>query len=442
MPELAASPRTARTGFRVFAALWLGQFVSFFGSNLTSFAIGVWIYRTTGSATSYALISFATLVPSILVSPLAGVLADRFDRRRLMLLSNAGDAAAKAVLAWWVWQGELGSGHIYAVMAASSCCYALQVPAFGASIAQLVPKRHLGRANGLMQMSTAATLVLAPLLGGVVFEAVPLLTLILANIATFAVTIGLLLLVRIPRVSTEETGSRPSLLREAAYGWTYLRGRPALLTLLGVSAFLNFSLGMVQVSMTPLVLSFASPSELGIVMACASSGMLAGSLVMSAWGGPERRMRFIRDVLIVMGIVLMAGVWRPSVPLLSAAAFVFLFLMPLVSGSTRVIWQSKVAPEVQGRVLAMARMAAISCLPLAALVTGPLLDHVFEPMLAEGGRLAGSVGALIGTGPGRGVALLMALVGLMILSGVALIFHFLRLEQLEDELPDAIPDVT
>lgn len=215
-----------------------------------------------------------------------------------------------------------------------------------------------------------------------------------------------------------------------------------LLTLLVLSAFLNFSLGMVQISMTPLVLSFASPAELGIVMASASSGMLVGSLVMSAWGGPERRMRFIRDAVILMAIVLMVGVWRPSVPLLSAAAFVFLFLMPLVSGCTRVIWQSKVAPEVQGRVLAMARMAAISCLPLASLITGPLLDRVFEPLLAEGGGLAGSLGGLIGTGPGRGVALLIALVGLVMLSGVALIFHFLRLGRLEDELPDAIPDST
>ena len=440
MDDRAAPPSS---GHRVFAALWLGQFVSFFGSNLTSFAIGVWIYRTTGSATSYALISFATLVPSILVSPLAGVLADRLDRRRLMILGAVGDALTRVVLAWWIWKGDLSSWHIYAAMAAGSFFYALQVPAFGASVPLLVAKRHLGRANGLVQMGTAATLVLAPLLGGVLLEVVPLLTLVLVDIASFAFAIGMLLLVRIPGpAATGEAEGKPSLLREAAYGWRYLRGRPALLTLLALSAFLSFSLGMVQVSMTPLVLSFASPAELGIVMASASAGMLVGSLVMSAWGGPERRMRFIRDAVVLMGIILMVGVWRPSVPLLSMAAFVFLFLMPLVSGSTRVIWQSKVAPEVQGRVLAMARMAAISCLPVASLITGPLLDHVFEPRLAEGGGLAGSLGSLIGTGPGRGVALLIALVGLLILSGVALIFHFLRLERLEDELPDAIPEVT
>lgn len=439
MADRATSPRS---GLRVFAALWLGQFVSFFGSNLTSFAVGVWVYRTTGSATSYALISFATLLPAILVSPLAGVLADRLDRRRLMIFSDAGDAATRVVLAWWIWKGDLSTWHIYAVMAAGSFFYALQVPAFSASAPLLVPKRHLGRANGLVQAGTAATLVLAPLLGGVLLQSVSLLTLVLVDAVTFLFAIGVLLLVRIPRpAAAEAADGRPSLLREAAYGWRYLRGRPALLTLLGLSAFLNFALGIVQVSMTPLVLSFASPVELGVVMASASAGMLAGSLVMSAWGGPDRRMRFIRDALILMGFVLMIGVWRASVPLLSMAAFVFLFLMPLVTGCTRVIWQSKVAPEVQGRVLAMVRMAAISCLPAASLLTGPLLDRVFEPLLAEGGRLAGSVGGLIGTGPGRGMALLLILVGLVILGGVALTFHFLRLERLEDELPDAIPDV-
>jgi hypothetical protein len=166
--------------------------------------------------------------------------------------------------------------------------------------------------------------------------------------------------------------------------------------------------------------------------------MLAGGLVMSVWGGPRRRVAGILALLLLQGIVLPLGGLRASALLIAAGAFMYLFAAQIVNGSSQVLWQSKVAPDRQGRVFAVRRMVAWSTLPLAYLIAGPLADHVFEPLLMAGGPLAGSVGRVIGIGHGRGVALMLVVIGVFIALSVAVASRSPRLIHLESELPDAL----
>lgn len=151
----------------------------------------------------------------------------------------------------------------------------------------------------------------------------------------------------------------------------------------------NFLKGFVLVLGPLLILSFTTIGMLATLLCCCGGGTLAGSLVMSAWGGPKRRVYSVLGFYLLIGVCVMLIGIRPWIPLIGVAMFFLSFSLPLIIGSSQVIWQSKVAPEVQGRVFATRRMIAWSTLPLAYLLAGPLADRVFEPLLAQGGPRQG-----------------------------------------------------
>lgn len=431
-------------GMRVFLTIWAGQAVSLLGSSLTSFALGVWVYQRTGSVTRFALIAFFASLPGLLLSPVAGALVDRWDRRRTLILSDSLAAVTSAVLLLLLWdesRGLLEMWHIYALTALASVANALQWPAFTAATTLLVPKSQYGRASGLTQMGLAVSQILAPFLGALLLQGVRMRGILIVDLATFGVAVLALLAVRFREPERPpETDAPRSLWRESTVGWTYLRERPGLLALLVLFAGTNFNIGMLQALLPPLVLSFASSSSLGTMLSIAGVGMLAGTLVMGAWGGPKRRVHGIFAGLLVQGLILLVGGWQPSVPLVGVAAFLFLFAVPFVNGCSQAIWQAKVPPGLQGRVFAVRRMVAMSSLPAAYFLAGPLADRVLEPMLAPGGALAGTVGAVIGVGQGRGIGFLFVLLGLLVVAALAVAVTYPRLRQVEDELPDAVPD--
>ncbi|HWN40789.1 MAG TPA: MFS transporter [Thermoanaerobaculia bacterium] len=430
-----------RSGLQSFLVIWLGQVVSLLGSRLTSFAVGVWIYQTTGSATSFSLMTLANVLPGILMSPIAGALVDRWDRRRTLLLSDAASGICSVLLMSLVWTGRLEVWHIYLLVAAHAVFDAVQTPAFSASVPLLVPKRHLGRASGINQVGNATARIVSPLLAGMLIGSIGLHGIILTDLVTFGVAMATLLVARLPQPprSAEGEAGRGNLLREATAGWHYLRARPGLMSLLIMFAGVNFAMGTLQVLITPMVLSFASPKVLGTVLSVAAGGVLIGGLLMSVWGGPSRRILGVFIPIVVQALILFLSGLRPSATLIAAAAFIFLFCFPIIAGSATAIWQSKIPADLQGRVFAVQRLVAWSTLPLAYLVAGPLADHVFEPLLAPGGRLAGSVGQVIGVGPGRGIALIFMVLGILILGVLAIGYRNPRLRNLEEEIPDAIP---
>lgn len=431
--------RPGSAGFRTFLAIWAGQVVSALGTNLTGFALGVWVYQQTGSATKFALIALVTTLPGMLLAPVAGALVDRWDRRRAMILSDVGSGCATAALAALLWAGRLELWHIYLLLSVSSAFAALQWPAFTAATTLLVPREQLGRASGLTQTGNGIAEILAPALAGALVVSIGLHGVVLIDAATFVAAVATLLAVRVPRpaASAEGAAARGHLLREAVFGWTYIRRRPGLFALLVLLAVTNFSMGVMQVLVTPMVLAFASPAVLGRVLSAAGLGMLAGSVLMSIWGGPRRRVAGILGLLLVQGLSLVAGGIWPRAAAVTAAGFVFLFAMPLLLGTSQALWQSKVPPDLQGRVFAMRRLVAWSTLPLAFVVAGPLADRVFEPWLAPGGALAATAGRILGVGDGRGIGLLLVVMGTLVVLTVAVAARLPRLRRLEEELPDA-----
>ena len=429
-------------GTRIFVVIWLGQLVSLVGSGLTSFALGLWVYERTGSVTQFALISLFAVLPGVILSPLAGALADRWDRRWVMILSDAGAGLSTLMIALLFFAGRVQVWHICLAVGISAIFGTFQYPAYAASITLLVSKRNLGRANGMVQFGQAASEILAPALAGVLVLTIQVQGVLLIDFITFIFAVTTLLLVRFPKPGTTAASqtARGSLLREAAYGWTYIAAQRGLLGLLIFFAVVNFLWGILGVSIMPMILGFASADVLGVIISVAGGGMLVGSLVMSAWGGPSRRINGVIFFESLSGLCFMLIGLRPSAWLVAIGAFCAHLTIAIVYGSNQAIWQSKVPPDVQGRVLAVQRMIATSTRPMAYLVAGPLADKLFEPLLAPAGTLAGSIGQIIGIGPGRGIGLLFLIMGVLKVAASLGSYLYSPIRRVEDELPDVLAD--
>jgi hypothetical protein len=173
-------------------------------------------------------------------------------------------------------------------------------------------------------------------------------------------------------------------------------------------------------------------------MSMSSSGFLVGGLVMSIWGGPKRRVKVMMIFMILLGLFSALIGLRASVGLIIVSGFLATLCVPILSSSNQVIWQKKVAPDVQGRVFAIRRTIVLATPLLTYVIAGPLADRVFEPMMAIHGPLTGSIGQILGTGPGRGIGLLFVTMGLLLALAAAISCLSPHLRRVEEELPDAV----
>ncbi len=407
--------------FAAFFLLWLGQTVSMFGSGLTGFALGVWLYQRTGSATGFGLILFFAVAPLTLLSPLLGVVIDRWDRRWVMIASDVGATLNTLVLALLLWAGQLKLWHICLIVGLTSVLRGIRYPALLASISLLVRKDRLGRANGMVELGNAASTLAAPLAAGVLVQAIGLHGVILIDFATFVFAMATLLAIRIPKPAAVAGpgSSRGSLWNDVTEGWTYLRSSRPLVALLAVSVVANFAIGTVQSVINPLILSFASAVVLGAVLFIAGCGMVLGGLTMALWGGPRQRLLTVQlTALAVQGVMLLLSGLRPNIALIASTAFVYLFAVPFSASCAQSIWQRTVPAGLQGRVFSLRQMLGNVSVPFAYLVSGPLCDRVFTPMLMPGGVLASTLGPLLGVGAGRGIGLLLMVVGALLVATV------------------------
>ncbi len=430
--------RREMKGMRVFFVVWSGQFVSLVGTSLTHFALSIWVYQETGSATKLSFVLLASQLPQIVFTPIAGALVDRWDRRWAMIVADSGAGIGTLIIAALLFTDNLELWHLYLALGFSGIFQAFQWPAYSAATTLLVSKEQYGRAAGMIQMAEAVGQVIAPAIAGAVLAFGGLDAVIFIDVVSFLVAVMTLVVVRFPRPTESRAGAaaRGSLLAEARFGWTYIRERHGLLALLAYFSSVNLVFGFVGVLVFPLILGFADEVAMGNAFTAAGVGMVLGSVLMSVWGGPKKKVYGVLGGDLILGIALVMWGSRPSLVPIVIGGVVAFFVIPIANGSSQAIWQAKVEPDVQGRVFAVRRVLAQAAGPLAMLMAGPLADSVFEPLLQEDGALADTVGAVIGVGPGRGIAFLFIILGGLSIMFTLIAFMYPRLRNLEEEIPD------
>ena len=282
----------ASSGMRAFLIIWIGQLVSLIGSQLTGFALGVWVYDLTRSVFLLALTQIAMAAPFVVLSPLAGVLADRWNRRTAMIVSDFGAGLAVLAAAVLYLTHTLQPWMVIPINLWMASFNTLLWPAYTASVTTLVPKEQFGRANGFVQLGEALPQIAGPAIAGALYVSIQLGNMALIDFFTYLFSVILMLMfVRIPSPPRTDDGrqARGSVWKEMRFGWDYIVARKGLLSLLLFFLATNFLGGVMQPLFVPLVLDNWKADVLGYLSTIMGVGMLAGTLVMSAWGGGKRK---------------------------------------------------------------------------------------------------------------------------------------------------------
>jgi hypothetical protein len=423
-----------------FTLVWLGQIISVLATNMTGFALTIWVFQETGSATALGLLQVFFITPLLVISPLAGVLVDRHNRKLMMMVSDLTAGVATVAILVLQYLGALEVWHLYAAAVLQGLGNAFQWPAYSAAISTMIPNEQYGRANGMMSLIEMGPGVLAPMLAGALLPVIGLNGILSLDVVTFVLAIVVLLFVHIPQPPRTAEGAQGqgNILTEALYGFRYIFARPSLLGLQMIFFFGNLCAGIAYTVVAPMILLRTGNDSvsLGVVQSAGAIGGVVGGVLMSAWGGFRRRVHGVLAGWMVSSVFLAlmgVGTW---LPLWAAASALSALFAPLINSSNQAIWQAKVAPDVQGRVFSARRLIAWLTNPISPLIAGTLGDYVLEPAMRVPGGLSSVFSWFIPPGPGGGMGLLIFLSALGgILAGLAGYFiHSIR--HAEDILPD------
>lgn len=401
--------------FGKFLLLWSGDFISAIGSGLTSFGLGVYIFQQTGRASYMALVTLLAFLPSLLLSAPAGVLADRYDRRLLMVLGDSLSAIGLIFILLCLLDGKASVWQICIGVTISSMFSSLLEPAYKATITDLLTPEQYSKASGMVQIASSAKYLISPVLAGFLLTVSDIRLLLVLDIGTFFVTVITTLAVRrsLVPVNRENTDT-PSFLSEMTEGWHALTGKKGLLTLVVMGSLVTFCLGFIQTLASPMILSFSDSASLGTLMTLVAMGMLVSSLLL---GGISIRISYASLLSVSLfgaGIMMALFGLREQMWLIGVSGFLFFATLPFANASLDYLLRTNIDNQVQGRAWGLVGLISQLGYVAAYAVSGVLADYIFTPLLLPGGPLSDSVGHLLGTGRGRGIGLMILLAGLLL----------------------------
>jgi hypothetical protein len=434
------------SGMFGFTVVWLGQIISVLASMMTNFGMTLWLYKQTESATAMGLMQVAFITPFLLLSPIAGAMVDRYNRKLMMMLSDLGAVLSTTAIFILYTTGKLEFWHLYVAAAVNGLGSTFQWPAYSAAISTMVPKKQYGRANGMMSLVEAGPGVLAPMLAGAIlaltlqgpFDSFSLIMLI--DLVTFFIAIGALLVVHIPQPekTIEGTETQGNLWQEGIYGFKYIFQRPSLLGLQMIFFFGNLFGSIGFTLLAPMILARSDQNSLifGSIQTAGAVGGITGGIIMSAWGGFKRRVNGVILGWVLGGISFAFLGVVSELPLWIVFMALSSIVFTLINTSNQALWQAKIAPDLQGRVFSARRLIAWVTQPIAPIIAGTLADFVMEPAMQSASGLADIFGPVFGTGPGAGMGLLVAFAGIGTMLAGIVGFFIPAIRNVEDILPD------
>ncbi len=420
-----------------FYPIIIGQGLSMFGTSQTAFAMGIWVLKDTGSILSFTTVLTFMGLGSVISAPFAGAIVDRFDRKTLMILSDTVAGLASLVLAFLFYQKSLEFWHLCAYMGIVAIMNSLQAPAFSASFRYLVPMSQMGRAIGMLQSSISVGKIASPLTGAFLLESFGFGSVIIVDFVTFLLGVLVLLPLRIPSPPADPNAPPASFWADIKAGFAYVGEQKALLVMMFYGFFNLLFLSMWDGLFVPMFLVNNDITTLGTLVSLVGFGSLAGGIAMTIWGGPKvKRMPAVLVFGLIQALIFMGFALFQSKLLYGVFIFGLFALLPITSTIRQVILQYKVDPRFQGRVFALSGIFGQISMPLAYVLVGPLAEKFFEPQMMEGGSMATLFGGLLGVGSGRGLALMLLIIGVSFLLLTVMAAMSSKVRNLDTELPD------
>ena len=417
--------------FSRFLIVWSGQLLSNIGSGLTAFALGVYVFRLTGSAANYSLVLLASFLPSFLLKPIGGTLADRINRKLLMIVGDLGSALGVVFIIWMMWSGVKDLWVVYFGAALSSTFVAFQNPAYKASVTDLVDQAHYSRASGLMQLAESAKFILSPVIAGALFAWMRIENILAIDVLTF-----LFAMITVYWVKKHDAKKLPDteithFLTDLKAGFQYTLANKGLVGLLLITSVITFFIGILQALFGPMILSFTTAKVLGTASTIAATGMLISSLLIGAFSRSNKKIPILVKGLFFVGLFFALIGVSPNIVLITLFAFLFFSSLPFVNTSLDVLVRRNVDNKMQGRVWSIVSLISQFGMVVAFGIAGFIADHIFIPLLEHHGALASTVGRLIGTGSGRGIGLMFILSGLLVAATSFIVAKMKVLRQLD-----------
>lgn len=416
--------------FGKFLLLWSGQFTSAIGSGLTSFGLGIYVFQMTGKASEMALVTLLAFMPTLLLSAFAGVLADRYDRRLLMMLGDSLSALGLVYILLCMLNGEAQLWQICVGVTISSVFSSLLDPAYKATVTDLLTEEQYTKASGFVQVAGSAKFLISPIIAGFLLTVSDIKLLLIIDICTFFVTVAVTLAVR-SGLTSKKYEQTKSFISEFKDGWSAVSDNKGVLVLVIMTSVLTFFLGIIETLATPMLLTFTDSSVIGTLLTIVASGMLVSSVLIGLIPIKRDYVKILSLSLFFVGIFLSMFGLRENIVLIGIAGFLFFAMMPFANTSLDYLVRTNIDNAVQGRAWALIGIISQLGFVAAYALSGVLADYVFTPMLVDGGLLADSVGKIIGTGNGRGIGFLIMIAGLLLCVTSIILYNLKSVKKLE-----------
>ena len=417
-----------------FFVIWVGELISTIGSGLTAFVLGVYAFQITGQASSTALIVLLTFLPAFLLRPFGGVLADRWDRSKLMIIGNVGSAFGIGLILLMMTNNSHHLSLLYPGLILSSCFVAIQNPAFKASVTDYLSKDQYAKASGLVQLAGSAQFLIAPLLAGFLMAFVKVKYILMLDLLSFVLSALAVVMVRstIKQIAVQKTSVEQShFIKELVEGFKSITENRGVFVLVLLVSLLLFYIGLIQALLAPMVLSFTDAKTLGTLQSVCGFGMLLSSILISMKKRKGNNVKILCVSMALMGLFfafigIMPNFWAVLIP-----GFLFFVALPFSNSSLDVLIRQNISNEKQGRAWSLISVLTYFGSMVAYACAGFLADHICNPLFMPNGVLSHSLGQFFGVGKGRGIAFIFFIAGLLVILLAILIYRSKSIHALE-----------
>ena len=403
------------SGMKKFFLLWIGELISSIGGGLTSFGLGVYVFQKTGSAAGMALVTLLGFLPTLVFTVPAGVLADRYDRRVLMMIGDGCSGLGILYIFLCMLRGEANLVQICIGVFVSAIFSSLLDPSYRATITDLLSKEEFSKASGLVSLAGSARYLFSPVIAGLLLAYHDISLLLLIDVSTFFVTITTTFIVR-RGIKAKQPTEKQSFLESMKEGWRAIHIEKGIFVLVLCSSLITLFLGTLQILVEPMILSFEDSKVLGIVETLCASGMLVSGMLLGGIGIKKEYGKVLQISFFMAGIFMIGMSIFENLVSISIFGFFFFATLPFCNNCMDYLCRTNIPDALQGR--AWGFIGFLSQL-------GYVIAYAVSGLAADG------LGSLSGMGVGRGAAFMIGISGVFLTLVAVTLLRFPAIRELE-----------